>query len=255
MGAMKHINVFLYGPNTSGKSHLLKPLMEVFADCCFLRPAGKGSFPLEELFGAKVCVLQDVRVSTFKLAWDDLLVWFEGEKFTVPIKFCKDKLYAERAPVFISTASKFCMGKQEAERLKVDPFEQGAMMDARFRFFHFPRTLTADEKVETRPCKRCFALWLQHGSLGFEGEQSASAPPVANLPSPASRAAEAITDWIETHGGVLYLSGPGCNLALLADALQWTVHYLPTCGRLLPFIRSHGAVANDLDMVVSVALP
>ena len=162
-GCGKHTNVFLYGPNTSGKSHLLKPLAKVFDGCCFVRPAGKGNYPLEKLFGAKVCVLQDVRTSTFKLDWDDLLVWFEGDQFTVPLprnRYAEDRDYAEQAPIFISTGSKFTIYIQEAEKLGVDRQEQSAMMNARFHFFHFPRSLMAAEKVDTPACKRCFAVWL-----------------------------------------------------------------------------------------------
>jgi hypothetical protein len=162
-GCGKHTNLFVYGPNTTGKSHILKPLAEVFADCCFVRPAGKGNYPLEKLFGAKVCVLQDIRTSTFKLAWDDLLIWFEGDRFTVPLprnRHGGDRDYAERAPIFISTGSKFTISKKEADQLGVNRQEQNAMMDARFRFFHFPRSLTAAEKIVTPACKRCFAVWL-----------------------------------------------------------------------------------------------
>ena len=249
--------MFLYGPNTSGKSHVLKPLMEIYAECCFLRPAGKGNYPLEGLFGAKVCVLQDVRTSTFKLAWDDLLVWFEGEKFNVPLprnRHSQGMLYSERAPVFISTGSKFCISEQEAACLKVDAQEQNKMMDARFRFFHFPRSLTAAEKRKTPACKRCFAAWL----LSEDPGSAAAAPrqQAAAAMSPAMQAAEAITDWIETHGGSLYLSGPSCNLAALSDALQWAVNYLPTCGRLLPFLRQHGSVAEgNMDVIMSMRAP
>jgi hypothetical protein len=84
-GCCKHKNVFLYGPNTSGKSHVLKPLAEIFKGYVFLRPVGKGNYPLQQLFGKKVCVLQDVRVNSFKLDFDSLLVWWEGEDFPVPM--------------------------------------------------------------------------------------------------------------------------------------------------------------------------
>ena len=150
VGCQKHTNVFFYGPNTSGKSHILKPLIEIFADLCFVRPAGKGNFPLEELFGAKAGVLQDVRATTFKLAWDDLLVWLEGEKFIVPLprnRHEKDRLYCERAPIFISTATKFCMPESEAKRLQVDSYEQNRMMDARFCPFFFPIQPLCGQKV------------------------------------------------------------------------------------------------------------
>ena len=73
-GCAKHLNVFLYGPKDSGKRHVLKPLAVIFKDHVFLRPVGRGNYPLQDIFGKKVCVLQDVRVSTFKLAWDSLLV-------------------------------------------------------------------------------------------------------------------------------------------------------------------------------------
>ena len=72
----------------------------------------------------------------------------------------EDRDYTERAPIFISTGSKFTIPAKEAEKLAVDPPEQNAMMDARFRFFRFPRSLTASEKVDTPTCKRCFAVWL-----------------------------------------------------------------------------------------------
>ena len=73
-GCCKHTNVFLYGPNTTGKSHVLKPLAEIFKGQAFLRPVGRGSFPLQLLFDKKVCVLQDIRVNSFKLSFDSLLV-------------------------------------------------------------------------------------------------------------------------------------------------------------------------------------
>jgi hypothetical protein len=84
-GCKKFVNVFFYGPNTSGKSHVTKPLMSIFGQRAFKRPVGRGNFPLQGIFGKKVCVLQDVRVNTFKVGFDSLLVWWEGESFPVPL--------------------------------------------------------------------------------------------------------------------------------------------------------------------------
>ena len=256
-GCKKHNNIFIYGPNTSGKSHLLKPLAEIFAQCAFLRPVGKGNYPLQEIFGAKVCVLQDVRVSSFKLDFDALLVWFEGEKFPVPLPrntHAKDKWYSERAPIFISSGSKFRIPEAEARRLQVDPEEQNRMMDARFQSFHFPRSLTKWEKVECPPCPRCFAAWLCQGSAS--PEPSAPAAPQEPLGPSPQQAAEAILDWVETHGGQLRLRGEGANLGLLADALQWSQKYLATCGRLVPFLAQHGEKSpGQPDIVTGIRLP
>lgn len=266
-GCKKHTNVFLHGPNTSGKSHVLKPLAEILDGCTFLRPVGKGNYPLQGIFGAKACVLQDVRVTSFKLDFDSLLIWFEGEKFPVPLprnRHDKDRYYDERAPVFVSSSSKFRIPQAEAQHLRVNEEEQNRMMDARFVYFHFPRSLTKVEKVEVAPCARCFAQWVcSDTSAGCAASGLGSlaagpqAPAIARaaLPCGASPhdAAEAILDWIETHGGELRLSGQAANLGALADALSWGQRFLPSCGRLLAFLRRYGSVKpTDPQVIVGV---
>ena len=83
-GCAKFTNVFLHGPNTSGKSHVLKPLAEIYQGSALLRPMGRGNYPMQNIVGKKVCILQEVRVNTFKFSFDSLLVWWEGESFPVP---------------------------------------------------------------------------------------------------------------------------------------------------------------------------
>ena len=178
-GAYKHTNVFLYGPNTTGKTHVLKPLAEIFKGTAFLRPVGRGSFPLQGIFGKKVCILQDVRVNTFKLGFDSLLVWFEGEPLTVPMPrnlYKEDREYSEQAPIFISSGSKFQIPGKEAQELSLDPYEQNEMMDARFRFFHFPCSLS---KVASSCHNKCMPLDVmnvphcpQYVGLQFYGSTS-----------------------------------------------------------------------------------
>ena len=173
----------------------MKPLAEILHDCAFLRLVGKGNYPLQEIFGAKACVLQDVRISTFKLDFDSLLVWFEGEKFYVPFprnRFEKDRLYTERAPVFISSGSKFRIPHEEATRLQVNEEEQNRMMDSLFMYFHFQRSLAKEEKMEVAPCARCFAQWVcAHGAAGGSAGGSAAGPQVAAAVPPLRPAATA----------------------------------------------------------------
>eukprot|EP00973_Karenia_brevis_P036865 5079268-Karenia_brevis.AAC.1 len=262
MGCKKHNNVFLYGPNTSGKSHVLKPLAEIFKDHVFLRPVGRGNYPLQSIFGKKVCVLQDVRINTFKLSWDSLLVWFEGESFPVPLprnRFDEDKMYDERAPVFVSSGAKFVISQAEAQELCVNPYEQNDMMDARFRFFHFPCTLTKAQKKEVKACHRCFAEWIlrdtapQLPQMPVQGQPSSSssvAQPGAGAQS--EMAIDAIMDWIETHGGELRLTGPTANICQLSDSVSWSTRFLAANGRLLPFVRRFGVTGCDQDVIVGM---
>ena len=163
-GADKHNNVYIYGPKDAGKSHVLKPMVVLFGQLCFVRPVGKkNSYPLQELFDKKVCVLQDFRATTYEMGFDDLLVWFEGESFQVPLPqntHKGNKLYTERAPLFISAGSKLRISPKEALALQVAPEEQNDMMDARFKFFRHPAPVPPRHLRSVRPCPKCFATWL-----------------------------------------------------------------------------------------------
>ena len=191
-GCQKHCNVYLYGRTTSGKSHVLKPLMTIFGDETFTRPAGKSTYPLQDLFGKKLCVLQDLRVNTFKIGFDSLLVWFEGESFPVPRpqnRHDGDKLYKERAPIFVSSGAKLRIQRDEAERLELDEAEQNRMMDSRFCFFHFPHSFTGDTAREMPACPKCFAQWLREtpAPMGAASEGATVplvAPVLASAPLP-----------------------------------------------------------------------
>lgn len=166
-GAGKYFNVFIYGPKDAGKSHLLKPLIKLFGSHCFVRPVGKkNSFPLQGIFDKKVCVLQDFRASTYDMGWDDLLVWFEGETFEVPMPqnaHKGNKVYSEKAPIFMSAGAKLKISDREASSLQVDPDEQNDMMNARFKFFRHPVPVPIAHRRNVQPCARCFAGWLAQG--------------------------------------------------------------------------------------------
>ena len=165
-GCQKHVNVFFHGPRSSGKSHVTKGLETIFGKYAFRRPVGKGSFLMQELFGKKVCVLQDVRPGTFSMDWDSLLVWWEGEEFLVPLpqgKFTGHRLYNEKAGVFATAGQKLRISAAAAQEAGVDPTSQNEMMDERFRYFLMPRKLLKSEVVQMDPCTRCSAEWVLTG--------------------------------------------------------------------------------------------
>ena len=91
----------------------------------------------------------------------DLLVWFEGEAFRIPLPqnhYRGDKLYNERAPVFASGGSKLRISPHEVFALGVDAAKQNDMMDARWKYFYHPASLQVC--TDCAPCARCFATWL-----------------------------------------------------------------------------------------------
>jgi hypothetical protein len=190
-GCLKHTNVFIYGPRSSGKSHVLEPLMKIFSGSAFTRPAGKSNYPLQDLFGKKVCVLQDLRVRTFSLCFDALLVWWEGKAFRVPLPqnvHTGDGFYTEAAPIFATSGGKLRIPLAEAIAENVEPQGQNDMMDERFCYFHFPVGLSKEQIRLVEPCKRCFATWLVCGPGVFSllpsgGPVTSSMPCVAETRS------------------------------------------------------------------------
>ena len=54
---------------------------------------------------------------------------------------------------------------------------------------------------------------------------------------------------METHGGVIRLTGEQCNLAGWVVALCWSQKFLPSVGQLVPFLRKYGVAAAP-DVVI-----
>ena len=137
------------------------------------------------------------------------------------------------------------------------------MMEARFRHFLFPRTLTKAEQKDWPPCAACCARWLgEYGHVVAASHPDLAPPHMspsigAAIPAPAgtatgtSTAVEAIRDWLETHSGEVRVKGPDANVSALADSLAWSQNYLPSVGRLVPFLRAHGTY-EDPDLIEGI---
>jgi hypothetical protein len=163
-GCEKHNNVYIYGPKDAAKSHMLQPLLAIFGvKNSFRRPIGRSNFPMMSIHGKKVCLLEDMRVNTFKIGFDALLVWFEGQPVEVPMpqnQHDGNKDYTDRAPIFATSGAKLRIPLQEALETKVDPEEQNKMMDSRWRYFCHTHSFKKQDKVRVEACPHCFAKWV-----------------------------------------------------------------------------------------------
>ena len=228
-------------------------MISLFGKYCFVRPVGRtDNFPLQEIFGKKVVVLQDLRTTTFNLPWDALLVWFEAEDFMVPLPqnhFMGNKLYEEKAPIFASSGAKLRMSRKEAEVLHIDPDRQNDMMDTRWVYFRHSVSMDACDAIPT--CTRCFSEWLCRESPVIPAPHF---PIVPNVVVPAGaetlstgtvEAKDAILDFLECHGSI-FLQGTKCNLKEVAMMTCWGQRFHATCGRLRPFLQAYG-ITNPSD--------
>ena len=162
-GCGKYQNVFIIGPPNAAKSHLLAPLIAIFGKHSFRRPLGKSNFPMMEIHGKKVCVLEDLRVATFGLGWDAYLVWWEGQPLPVPMPQNQHKGaldYTDKAPVFATAGEKMRIPLREAVDLGLDPQVQNNMMDARWQYFQFRHAFVGEERRPVPACGHCFGKWL-----------------------------------------------------------------------------------------------
>ncbi len=151
-GASKAVNILIYGATTSAKSWILDPLRDIFR--CHLTPPHKSGFPLQDLPSKEVILWQDFRVMEEVIPWANVLLLFEGTEVTIRrprTEFLGDQDFKVCQPVFITSG---------APLYHPDPQEM-AMMERRFKFFRFAKTLPASQVRKVPPCGHCFAsLWL-----------------------------------------------------------------------------------------------
>ena len=84
------------------------------------------------------------------------------------------------------------------------------------------------------------------------GEQPSASLPSGGTGAASAKgsAADALVDWLETHGGEIRLSGVACNLSLVSDSMSWGTRFHADCGRLVSFLRQHGRFDASKDDVV-----
>ena len=178
----KHLNVYLYGVRSTGKTHLLAPLRRIFRLSAFLRPVGRDNFPMREIFEKKVAIIEDLRVRTLGLEWDAMLVWLEGLDVPIPMpqnQHRGTKMYTEACPILASSGSKLRFPLKKALEDMVDPREQDDMMDDRWVYYHLTRVYKKEEKIYVNPCEACYSRWLQ-----TTGEAPPAPPPGGPPPPP-----------------------------------------------------------------------
>lgn len=147
-GASKGVNVFIYGSTTSAKSWIIDPLRVIYR--CHLTPPLKSGFPLQDLPSKEVILWNDFRLVEDVLSWSNLLLIFEGTDITIRRprnEFQGDLDFKVIQPVFITSL----------EALRHYNPEEKEMMDRRFAFLHFAKTLPATKVRKAPPCASCFA--------------------------------------------------------------------------------------------------
>ena len=167
-GCAKHTNVFFVGPPNAAKTHVVAPLVAIFGKDSFRRPLGKTNYPMMDIHGKKVCVLEDLRAATFGLSWDAYLVWWEGLALPVPMpqnQHKGPKEYTDKAATFATGGDKLRIPLREALDLNVDPAVQNSMMDKRWVYFVFSKSFDGAARKSVRACPACFAMWLTQGGV------------------------------------------------------------------------------------------
>jgi len=151
-GASKGANIFIHGTTTSAKSWILDPLRVIYR--CHLTPPRKSSFPLQDLPLKEVILWQDFRLDEDVLPWASLLLLFEGTEVSIRrprTEFQSDLDYKVSQPVFLTSVAP----------LRNYDSEEQAMMNRRFIFFHFEKTVPTKQMRKIPPCGPCFgSLWL-----------------------------------------------------------------------------------------------
>jgi hypothetical protein len=244
----RYFSIYILGDRSAGKSHLIKPMMSIFGDFAFLRPVGKSNYPFMDIFGKKVCLIDEIRPGTLNLAWDEMLVWLDGQVTPVPMPqnhHKGNKKYCERAPVFATGGEKLRIPVEEAYKQRVCPQKQNDMMDARWHFLKFRHTFDEATNQKVAPCGACFSKWLQFGpTRALPVEDIVVGAPAASEEDAAEEVMRCIAEWIRRGGGAVELTQAA--LSNLANEVSWAERYRQRHGRLIVFLKRKFQVLGNV---------
>lgn len=154
-GRGKYRNIYLHGRSNCGKTFILSPLKTIYKTFC--NPA-TGSFAWIGAEQAEVIFLNDFRWQPTIIAWADLLQALEGDTIHLPApkNFCqKDIELSSDTPFFATSDAPLVLIRGGA----VDKANT-EMMEVRWRFFHFWKTIPVSQQKEIKPCGHCFASFI-----------------------------------------------------------------------------------------------
>lgn len=158
-GRSKHRNITVYGVSNCGKTFILKPLTKIYR--CFQNPS-KDRFAWVGVDEAEVILLNDFRWSSEVISWGDMLRLTEGDTVKLPAPktmFSKDVELTDemKTPIFATSIGPIMYGRSFDE----DSTKEQAMMDNRWRLFHFKHVIAEDDEVELPRCTKCFASLIK----------------------------------------------------------------------------------------------
>ena len=146
-----------------GKSFLFQPLMFVFGVELVQGTMQSGNFPLMDLQGKRVVLLDEWRFDDSVLDTTTQLLWFEGKPLTIIIPqnqgVVGHQIYKGTAPISITTKEEYLrelvQSAQQAEAR--DEASEATMLLRRLSLTNFSRKLSMPQGVHVPPCAACFS--------------------------------------------------------------------------------------------------
>ena len=151
-GRGKGRNIIIYGPANSGKTSILNPITTIFD--AFTNPSSsKYAFVGAEK--AEVIFMNDLRWSPDMISWQEFLNLLEGQNVHLAAPkshFAEDIYICSDVPILATSISpiRFVGRSSNIEG-------ENAMMDARWKMFHFAYQIPHSEQENVRVCPKCFS--------------------------------------------------------------------------------------------------
>ena len=180
VGAEKGRNVFIYGVSDSGKSTLLKPLIEIFGETVLSTPQ-RSSFPLESIKAKQVLVWNEFRYDWKSpvIPWDTLLQLMDGTAMQIAVSHAsgdENYEYKSSLPIFITTnAIPFFKTKEGID------WDEMRQLSNRVDGIYLQKPLLSMDS-QYKPCVSCYSKMILSAATNTIGiNKFLSAPPSSIL--------------------------------------------------------------------------